>query len=118
ERKGAGGTFALLGTPTSASMIDTPSLGNAYLYRVCAADANGNCTSDYSNIALGARLNFTTDPSIVGYLEDSANATTIKAAHITELRTAVNAVRSLAGLPNASWTNNITVGAPIYAEDV
>ena len=120
ERKAAGTGYELLATTTSASTTDSgASTGNAYLYRVCSADTNNNCTSDYSNIALGAKLNFTTDATIVGYSEDSSNATTIKAAHITELRTAINAVRTLAGQSSASWTHSgLAAGDYIYADDV
>lgn len=118
ERKGAGGSYALLSTTSSTSKTDdTASSGNAYLYRVCAADAAGNCTSSYSNIGLGMAFSFT-DPTIVSYLENPASATSIQAVHITQLRTAVNAVRSLAGLPAASWTNSVSPGATIFADDV
>jgi RHS repeat-associated protein len=122
ERKAAGGSYVLAATTTSTSKVDTGvTAGNAYLYRVCAANAGGSCTSPFSNIALGAAITFVTDPTIVSTVDDptGATATTIKPAHITELRTAVNAVRTLAGLPNASWTNsNISSGIPIRKEDV
>src|SRR5207244_521193 len=99
ERKSAGGPYGLVGTTSSTTLTDsTTSSGSAYLYKVCAADGGGNCTSGYSNIALGAAVTFPTDPALRSYSEDPANATSPKAAHITELRTAVNAVRSLAGL--------------------
>ena len=120
ERKSAGGSFSLLGTTTSTSVTDNEAgSGSAYLYKVCSADTSGNCTSGYSNVVLGAPLNFPTDPTITGYAEDPNNATTIKAAHITELRAAVNAVRSLAGLSAATWTNqNIAADVTISADDV
>ncbi len=120
EHKSAGGSYELLTTTTSTSTTDSgASTGSAYLYRVCAADSGGNCTSNYSNIALGAKLNFTTDATIVSYAEDPATATTIKAAHITELRTAINAVRSLAGQSAGSWTHSgLAAGDLIYADDV
>jgi RHS repeat-associated protein len=121
ERKGAGGSYGLLTTTTSTSTTDSgASTDSAYLYRICAADGAGNCTSDYSNIALGARLNFTTDATIVSYSENPATATSIKAAHITELRTAINAVRSLAGEGSGSWTHTTLTpqSSLIYADDV
>ena len=79
--------------------------GSAYLYKVCAADGSGNCTSGYSNIVLGARFNFPTDSTITTIADDPSglNVSTMKLEHIMELRTAVNAVRSLAGLSAASW---------------
>ena len=120
ERKAASANYELLTTTTSTSATDSgASTGSAYLYRACSADSNNNCTSDYSNIALGAKLNFTTDATIVGYSEDSSNATIIKAAHVTELRTAINAVRTLAGQSSASWTHSgLAAGDLIYADDV
>jgi RHS repeat-associated protein len=120
ERTGAGGSYGLLTTTTTTSTTDSgASSGSAYLYRVCAADGSGNCTSDYSNIAMGARLNFTTDATIISYSENPATATSIKAAHITELRTAINAVRSLAGQSSATWTHSgLASGDIIYADDV
>src|SRR5439155_2867677 len=116
ERKAAGGSFGLIGTTASTSFTDSGTLGNAYLYRVCAADGSGNCASGYSNVALGAPLNFTTDPTITGYSESQSSATPIRAAHITELRTAVNAVRHLAGMGDGSWTHETLTF--IYVEDV
>jgi RHS repeat-associated protein len=121
ERKAAGSSYNLLTTTTSTNTTDSgASSGSAYLYRVCAADSNNNCTSDYSNIALGAKLNFTTDATIVSYSESPSTATTIKAAHITELRTAINAVRSLAGQSGGSWTHTTLTAQSslIYADDV
>jgi len=122
ERKAAGeNEFTSLGTVTTASKTDTSAAtATAYLYRVCtAAESNGDCTSDYSNIALGARFTFPTDPTIVSTAENPAEATPIKAAHITELRTMVNAVRSLAGWSAATWTHpNLATGDLIYKEDV
>ncbi len=118
ERKGAGQSFTPIGTPTSTSMQDSGAVsGNAYLYKVCSADAAGNCTSDYSNIALGAAITFT-DPTIVSFAENPNTATPIRAVHITQLRTAVNAVRTLAGMSNATWTWNVAIGELIHVEDV
>jgi len=105
EREGAGGSYASIGTTTSTSFTDSGA-GNtsAHLYKVCAADGSNSCTSGYSNEVLGMAVSFT-DPTLISFADDPLNATPIKAAHLTELRTAVNAVRSLAGLSAASWTN-------------
>jgi RHS repeat-associated protein len=108
ERKAAGGSFGLAATTASTSIVDNGvSAGNAYLYRVCSANGSGNCTSAYSNIALGAAVAFPTNPTITSIVDDPTGVTVtqMKAAHITELRSAVNAVRSLAGLSAATWTN-------------
>jgi RHS repeat-associated protein len=120
ERKGAGGAYTSIGTTTSITFTDNVGSGSAYLYKVCAADGSGNCTSGYSNVVLGAAVPFITDPTIITFVENPSLATSVKAAHITELRSAVNAVRSLAGLPAASWTNlTLTPGfTVIRADDV
>jgi hypothetical protein len=122
ERKGANSAYVLAGTTSSTGLTDNGvSSGSAYLYRVCAADGQGNCTSNYSNLALGAAIGFSTDPTITGLADDptGVTVTTVKAAHINELRTAVNAVRSLAGLAAAVWTNvTVSSGSPIRVDDV
>lgn len=121
ERKDAGGSFALAGTSTSTGFTDNGvTSGNAYLYKVCAADGQNNCTSSYTNIALGATVTFPTDPTITSIVDDptGVNVTKVKSAHVTELRTAVNAVRGLAGLANAGWTHPAATGDAIYADDV
>ena len=108
ERKGAGGAYNFLSATSLTTLTDSgASLGSAYLYRVCVADGTNNCTSGYSNIVLGARLNFPTDSALTTIGDDASGqtVTTMKAAHITELRAAVNAVRSLAGLPAATWAH-------------
>jgi RHS repeat-associated protein len=120
ERKDANTAYTSIGTTTSTSMADTSAVsGTAYLYRVCSADAGGNCTSNYSNIALGAAITFT-DPTIISTTDDptGVTATQIRAVHITELRTAVNAVRTLAGMSNATWTWSAAIGGLIHVEDV
>ena len=120
ERKGAGGSYALLGTTSSSSTSLTDSgasSGTAYLYKVCAADSSGACVSNYSNVALGTTVSFATDPTIYTETENPGNGTTIKHQHITELRAAVNAVRTLAGLSTISVPNPAT-GDVIHATDV
>lgn len=111
ERKGAGTGYVLAGTTATSTFTDTgATLGSAYLYRVCAANAAGNCTSVFSNVALGAPIPFT-DPTIISIADDptGASVTTAKFEHVTELRSAVNAVRTLADLSPATWTNqNLT----------
>jgi RHS repeat-associated protein len=99
-------------------MTDSNAGTGAYLYRVCAADDSNNCTSSYSNIALGAKLNFTTDATICAASDSPCGElTTIKHEHITELRAAVNAVRSLANLSSISTPNPAT-GDLIYGTNV
>lgn len=108
ERKDASNDWASIGTTTTHSKEDSGATsGIAYLYRICVANAAGNCTSGYSKPALGAKFNFPADPTI------EANVTTIQLAHITELRTAVNAVRLLAELDEFNWNTSLAP-APSY----
>ena len=62
----------------------------AYVYRVRAVDAQSICPSEYSPVDLATTTNFA---------ETISSAVTIKAAHLLELATAVNAVRITAGFP-------------------
>jgi len=86
---------------TGTSYTDTGvSSVTAYLYRVRAVDAAGNISA-YSNIDLATAITFTDDTII-------RQSTLVKAAHITELRQAVDAVRALANVGAANWGGAIT----------
>jgi RHS repeat-associated protein len=121
EKRAATSSYTLVGTTSSTNLTDTNvSAESAYLYKVCAASADGTCASSFSNVALGTTITFATDPIIRTIADDPSGAivTQVKAAHITELRTAVNTVRGLAGLPAGSWTNSaITAGVTIVSKD-
>lgn len=116
---GKDGPYQLVGATSSTGFTDSGVRGGtAYLYRVCAADSQNNCISGYSNIAMSATVTFPTDPAITTFGEDPANATSVKAAHITELRTAVNAVRHLAAMSDATWTHpTLTSGVSVIGAD-
>ncbi len=105
------GPFITIASPTSPSYSDnTVSSGNAYLYRVRAVDGAGT-PSMPSTMALGTAISFTDDPLVAG-------VTVVKAQHLAELRQAVNAVRSVAGLSAASWTDTTLTGVTIKAVHV
>lgn len=72
----------------------------AYMFAVEGRDSLG-ATLGLGPADLATHTIFT-DPTL------TAGTTAIKAAHITELRTSVNAVRTLSGLPAASFTDAIT----------
>jgi len=76
----------------------------SYLYRVRAF--NGASESIDSNVDLATTVAFTNPLQIV------------MATHFTELRTAVNAVRALAGLGAYAFTDASLLGAPIRAAHV
>jgi hypothetical protein len=93
-------------SPT-VSVTDTNGLftDKAYIYRVRAfADSSGACPSAYSTIDLATTTNFS--EAVV------PRVTTIKAIHMTELRTAVNAVRDTAGLPLFNWNDTPVTETP------
>jgi hypothetical protein len=97
---------ALTPDPTTTSFTDsTASAGVAYLYRVRAAYAGGGY-SNYSDKDLATTIVFTDDPLTV-------NVTPIKATHLTELRQAVNAVRSAGALSASTWTDASLTGMTI-----
>ncbi|MFZ2493956.1 MAG: fibronectin type III domain-containing protein [Thermoanaerobaculia bacterium] len=89
------GGFAQVGTSVGASYHDTAATNTAYLYRVRAT--NGGTTSVDSAYDLATTVVFTDSTVTPG-------TTAIKAVHFTELRTAVNAVRALAGQAAGSYT--------------
>ena len=106
-RKVAGGGFVQIATSGTSSYIDSAVGANAaYLYKVRAVNAAG--ASADSNVDLATTVIFTDDSLTPG-------VTPIKAVHLAELRTAVNAVRALAGLGPATFTDAAASGVPVKA---
>ena len=105
------GPYTLVGLFPTTNFTDSNITGLApltgYLYRVRAVDAQ-NIPSDFSNIDLATTMSFTDNPLVAG-------TTVIRAQHINELRTAVNAVRATAGFPQVSWTDPSLPGVFIKA---
>jgi hypothetical protein len=91
-----GGFVFLTNTMTTSSTDNSASANTAYLYRVVAKNSGGS--SPNSNSDLATTVIFTDDPLVV-------QSTTIRAVHVTQLRTAVQAVRTLAGLGAFSFTD-------------
>jgi len=81
-----------------------------YAVRVRAVGASGQ-RSNWSNRDIATSIVFTNDPLIAGVIP-------VRSAHMSELRAAVGAVRSAAGLPPFSFTGTIQTGAVIYASHV
>lgn len=86
---------------TSNSYTDSVTPNKAFLYRVRAADEAGTLSLP-SGADLATSVAFTDNP-LEGHAATGAG-TTIKAAHLRELRLAVDAVRALAGLAGASYS--------------
>ena len=94
-----GGGLPFFATTTTANYVDIFAAPNtAYLYIVRAVDAITGTPTAYSTPDLATTVLFTDDPVV-------ASSTVVKAAHITELRTAVNAVRALATLAPFPFTD-------------
>ncbi|MGZ4808493.1 MAG: IPT/TIG domain-containing protein, partial [Thermoanaerobaculia bacterium] len=103
QRSADGVTFTSLdGGVTGTSFPDSTALANtAYLYRVRADAPN---LSDFSAPDLATTVIFT-DPTLV------AGTSSVNGVHLTELRTAVNAVVQLAALAAPGYTDPlITAG--------
>ncbi|HET7433309.1 MAG TPA: Ig-like domain-containing protein [Thermoanaerobaculia bacterium] len=95
-RATAGTAYSLVYTGYGPFFTDTNVTPNsAYLYRVRAAGG------PYGTPEVTTTMTFT-DPSLSGV--------NVKAVHVTELRTAINAVRTLAGLSAASYTHASIAG--------
>ncbi|HEV7920184.1 MAG TPA: hypothetical protein VGR02_05275, partial [Thermoanaerobaculia bacterium] len=110
SRSANGTTFSPIGTTAGTTYPDgTVAAGTAYLYKVRSIDAGANM-SGYSNFDLGTAVTFT-DPTL------TAGSTAVAATHFSELRSAVNAVRALAGLTPASFTDP-TLNATVLVKGV
>jgi hypothetical protein len=104
-RSAHGSDYEMVGTPSASAFTDsTVSANTTYLYRVQAIDGGGD-PSAFSNIDAATTIVFSTD--II-----------IRATHITQLRTAVNAMRAAATLGPLAADGTIAAGALIRASHV
>jgi hypothetical protein len=100
-------TYANIGTSSSTSYTDTIALANtAYLYRVRAVNTAGSSADSLSDLATTVIYS---DDRLVEFV------TVIKAAHLIQLRTAVDAVRALAGLAPGVYTDTAAAGLKVKA---
>ena len=108
-RSHGGFPFSLIATPSGTAHSDTSVAGGTtYIYRVVAVDGSGN-HSDQSVPDAATTIVFGDDPIV-------AHSTMIKASHITQIRSGVNAMRLAAGLGDVSYTDpSLTAGTPIKA---
>ena len=81
--------------------------GKTYFYRVLTV--NGDVRSNASNIDIATTIAFNDDPL-------SAGRTRISVTHVTQMRTAIDAVRAAAGLQAASWTQPAAFSAAQIVE--
>jgi hypothetical protein len=90
--------YASLIVTAGTSYSDSPvSAGATYVYKVRAIDASSRL-SPFSAPDAATTMFFTDDPLI-------ANTTVMKVVHMTELRQAINLMRTTAGLGAASFTD-------------
>jgi len=98
-----GGTPVAVG---STNYVDnTVSAGVTYLYKVRAVNAS-SLRSPYTTPDPATTILFTDDPLVIA-------STKIKAVHLTQLRTAVNAMRTAAALSAASFTDPSPAGLAV-----
>jgi hypothetical protein len=95
-RKCTTAATAPIATTSMTHYTDTIPTNSACVYQVRAIDAFSHY-SPFSTPDAAITVLFTDDPLVV-------DTTKIKAVHLTELRTAVNAYRTTAGLPAMSFT--------------
>lgn len=108
-RKGPGTGYVQIAAPTATSYTDSTVAANtAYLYRVRAVNAAGASVDSAPDLA--TTVIFVDDPLAAG--------TPIKAVHLAQLRTAVNAVRALAGFGPGTYTDAATPGIVVKAVHV
>ena len=89
---------------SSTTLIDGGRSANtAYLYKVRSVNS-GESTD--SNIDLATTIIFTDDPLV-------AQSTAMKAVHMNELATAINAVRTLAGIGAGTYTGGTLSGGGV-----
>jgi Viral BACON domain/Putative binding domain, N-terminal len=105
-----GSSLSLVTSTPSTSFGDTGLSSNrTYLYRIRAI--GGSDVLGFSNLDPATTVMFT-DPTII------PRSTRIKAAHIIELRTAVNAMRTAGQLPSMLFTDTTLVRRKIKDEHV
>ena len=109
-RRGPGGVFAFVGNRLTTSYRDNAvTRDTSYLYKVKAVNAAGS--SPDSNVDLATTTIFTDDPLVAG-------TSVVKGDHLSQMRTAVNAVRALAGLGAVTFSDDPPMGATIKSAHV
>lgn len=107
-RSPGGGGFSTVGDAATSTFTDTTAATNmAYLYRITALDA-ANHESTPGNTDLATTVIFTDSPL-------NAGVTPVRAVHVSQLRTAVNAVRTLALIGTTTFTDPSLSGVAIKA---
>jgi hypothetical protein len=110
-RSSGDAAFVKVGTTTSLTFANAGlSSGTTYLYRLKAVNASGH-SSPFSTLDWATTTVFADDPLTV-------RATTVKALHVTQLRSAVNAFRVAAGLTPLAADPEVAVGTVVGRQHV
>ena len=106
-------TFAGFATHPATSFTDTVSTNKAYIYKVRSADSGGTTESVDSNKDLATVVAYI-NPTLTG------GSSTIQAVDINQLRTAVDAVRTLYGIGLGFYTYLPATGGAtlVHADDI
>jgi hypothetical protein len=104
-RASASSPFATIHTTAGTAFSDTVTAGNTYIYKVRAIDP-GAGNSNYSPPDAATTILFTDDPLI-------PMVTPMKAAHLAEVRLAINAMRAAAGLSPATFVDPTVTNATL-----
>jgi len=105
-----GGAFTMVGSRTGTSLSDsTVAAGITYLYRVQAFGTIA-ANSGFSSMDPATTILFTDDPLTAG--------TIVKVIHMSQLRTAVNAMRASVLFPSLAPDATVAAGAVVRAQHV
>lgn len=108
-RSSGGAPYALVATTMGTSYANAGlTASTTYLYRIRTVDGSA-AASPFSNSDAATTIVFTDDPVAAG-------STLIKAVHVTELRTAVNAMRVAGGLAPLTADGTIGVGLAVRGQ--
>ena len=108
HRSSLNGAFVHVGTTAATNFNDASlSANTTYLYKVQAVA--GAVVSPLSGVDATTTTVFTDDPLTAG--------TVVKSVHASQLRTAVNAMRTAAGLPSLAFIGGTTVQA-VHIEEL
>lgn len=112
RRTPTSGGWVELGTSATTNLTNSSLPSNsAYVYYVIAANADRSVTSSASSASYVTTYGFTDNPVTTGTTE-------VKAQHITELRSAVEALDSAIGVTLPTWTDTSLSGTNIKTTHV
>ncbi|MDP9195015.1 MAG: hypothetical protein M3P06_25240 [Acidobacteriota bacterium] len=108
-RSSLGDEYAIIGSPSGTALSDaTVDANTTYLYVVRAIDPSDE-PSAFSSVDAATTIAFTDDPL-------TAMTTTVKLVHITQLRTAVDAMRAAANLDPLDGDATVGAGLIVRAQ--